>query len=44
MMGVRATMDNFRLATDAEVAQWEEYKHKQKEQLVEYYDTDTHIE
>lgn len=34
MMGVRATMENFRLATDAEVAEWEEWKKKEEEMSI----------
>lgn len=30
--GVRATFEHFRIATDAEVAEWEEYKRKQEEE------------
>lgn len=31
MMGVRATMDNFRLATPEEVEAWEEWKMQEEE-------------
>ena len=31
--GVKATEEYFREATDAEVAEWEEYKRKQEENL-----------
>ena len=31
--GVKATKEHFRIATDAEVAKWEEYKRKQEDIL-----------
>lgn len=33
IMGVKATMEYFRLATPEEVAEWEEWKKKEKENI-----------
>lgn len=30
--GVRATKEHFRIATDAEIAEWEEYKQRKEEE------------
>ena len=32
--GVQATKEHFRIATDAEVAEWEEYKQRQEDENV----------
>lgn len=37
LIGVMATEEYFREATDAEVAEWEEYKRKQENLLAERY-------
>ena len=34
--GINATDEYYREATDAEVAEWEEYKRKQEEELAEF--------
>jgi hypothetical protein len=42
--GVRATKEYFRIATEAEVAEWEEYKRKQEEEyqaMMGYEDSNT---
>ena len=33
LTGINATEEHYREATDAEVAEWEEYKRKQEEEL-----------
>ena len=35
--GINATDEYYREATDAEVAEWEEYKRKQEEELAEFF-------
>lgn len=34
--GINATEEHYREATDAEVAEWEDYKRKQEEELAQF--------
>lgn len=36
LTGINATEEHYREATDAEVAEWEEYKRKQEEELAQF--------
>ena len=36
--GVKATKEHFRIATDAEIAEWEEYKTRQEEESAMFAD------